>query len=143
VNVSDTPPQSNDGAARHIVRLHGVYDADGTIRGEVAYWIGARLGRRHCSLCAITHGAVKEKSEWATCQVGLPVPFDTHHRDDQPAAVRNASGGAAPVVVAETNQGYEVLLTPADLDACDGSIDRLLDAIEKAAAQRELSWTAA
>ena len=25
------------------------------IRGELTYWVGARLGRRHCSLCEITH----------------------------------------------------------------------------------------
>ena len=40
-----------------LARLVGVYDADGTPWGEVAYWVGARLGRRHCSLCEITHGA--------------------------------------------------------------------------------------
>ncbi len=40
---------------RHVVRLIGVYDADGTLRGELGYWVGARLGRRHCSLCDITH----------------------------------------------------------------------------------------
>ena len=28
--------------------LIGVYDADGTLIGEVRYRIGARLGRTHC-----------------------------------------------------------------------------------------------
>ena len=92
-----------------IIRLHGVYDADGTMRGEVAYWIGARLGRRHCSLCDITHGAVREKSEWQECRIGLPVPFDMHHRDDQPDAVRAAVAGVVPVVVAETEVGIVLL----------------------------------
>ena len=27
---------------RRIVRLIGVYDADATMRGELAYWVGAR-----------------------------------------------------------------------------------------------------
>ena len=42
----------------------GVYDADGTIVGEVSYWIGARLGRTHCSLCELTHGLFTAKREW-------------------------------------------------------------------------------
>jgi hypothetical protein len=128
--------------ARRIVRLHGVYDADGTIRGEVAYWIGARLGRRHCSLCEITHGAVRERTEWKTCQAGLPVPFDTHHRDDQPDAVRAAAQGVAPVVIAETGAGLVLLLSPADLAACAGSADRLVESIEQASARHDLLWTA-
>ena len=124
------------------MRLHGVYDADGTIRGEVAYWIGARLGRRHCSLCEITHGALRKKAEWQTCQLGLPVPFDAHHRDDQPDLVRAAGGGNAPVVVAETTIGMVLLLSPTHLDACQGSTDRLIEAIEHAAARHGLAWAA-
>ena len=125
-----------------IVRLVGVYDADGTMRGELAYWVGARLGRRHCSLCDITHGSVRERPEWADCRFGMPVPFDTYHRNDQPDAVRSAASGQAPVVVAETDTGPMLLLTPSDLDACAGSINALVDSIERAAAQLDLTWPA-
>jgi hypothetical protein len=122
--------------------LVGVYDADGTLRGELSYWVGARLGQRHCSLCEITHGPVRERREWKACRAGLPVPFDTYHRNDQPEAVRAAAGGLAPVVVAQTESGYVVLLAPDDLTACAGSIDLLTDAIEAAAMRVGLSWLA-
>lgn len=129
-------------AGEQVVRLVGVYDADGTLRGELAYWVGARLGRRHCSLCDITHGSVRERPEWVACRAGLPVPFDTYHRDDQPEAVRTAAGGRAPVVVAETATGHAVLLEPAALDALAGSIDRLVEALELAVASAGLRWSA-
>jgi hypothetical protein len=128
--------------SRRITRLIGVYDADGTKRGEVAYWVGARLGRRHCSLCEITHSAVRKRPEWKACRVGLPVPFDTFHRDDQPDAVRRAAGGQVPVVVAEHDNGHVVLLEPHVLDECAGSIERMVEAIEAAAARLGLAWTA-
>lgn len=86
-------------------RLIGVYDADGTWRGELAYWIGARLGRRHCSLCDITHGSVRARPEWVACKAGLPVEFVTFHRNDQPDEVRAAAGGRAPAVVATPTAG--------------------------------------
>lgn len=125
-----------------INRLIGVYDADGTVRGELAYWIAARLGRRHCSLCDITHGSVRERPEWQACRAGLPVSFDTYHRNDQPDTVRVAADEQVPVVVAETDSGCVVLLSPADLDACGGSIELLVDAIERAAERASLTWAA-
>ena len=49
----------------------GIYDADATLVGEVSYWIGARLGRTHCSLCELTHGLFTVKREWKECrQIG-------------------------------------------------------------------------
>ncbi|OWY62405.1 hypothetical protein B7486_58615 [cyanobacterium TDX16] len=124
-------------------RLVGVYDADHTIRGELAYFVGARLGRAHCSLCDITHGLLREKGEWQRCRDGLPIPFDTFHRDDQPDEVRGAAGGAAPVVVAELDDGtWAVLLDGDRLEACDGSVDRLQEAVEAAIAEGGLAWPA-
>jgi len=136
--VSSTGPAPT----ARITRLIGVYDADHTVRGELSYWIGARLGRRHCSLCEITHGSFRRRPEWKKCQAGLPVPFDTFHRNDQPEPVCAGAGGQAPVVVAETDAGHVLLLTPADLEACDGSIDRLTEAIAQAATRLHLGWGA-
>ena len=126
-----------------IVRLVGVYDADSTLRGELSYWVGARLGRRHCSLCEITHGSIRQRPEWKTCQAGLPVPFETYHRNDQPDSVRAAAGGQSPVVVAETDTGHVVLLASGELDTCEGSIDRLVEAIEQSAERLGLTWATA
>ena len=128
---------------QRIVRLVGVYDADSTLRGELSYWVGARLGRRHCSLCDLTHGSVRQRPEWTACQAGLPVPFDTFPRNDQPASVRAAANGQAPVVVAETDTGHVLLLAPGELDTCEGSIDRLVESIEQSAERLGLAWATA
>jgi hypothetical protein len=113
-------------------RLVGVYDAEGTLRGELSYWVGARLGRAHCSLCDITHGTFRERPDWKRCRDALAVGFDTYHLDDQPTAVRDAAEGSAPVVLAETAVGYVVLLGPAELEACAGSVERFQGALDRA-----------
>jgi hypothetical protein len=136
--MTDTDRTSN----ARVRRLVGVYDADGSWRGELAYWIGARLGRRHCSLCDITHGSVRERPEWAACKSEMPVEFVTFHRDDQPDEVRAAACGRVPVVVADTDRGLVLLLDPGQLDACDGSIERLISAIETAVTEAGLAWPA-
>ena len=121
-----------------IQRLVGVDNADATLRGELAYWVGARIGRAHCSLCDITHGLVRERRDWQACRAGLPVTFDTYHRDDQPDDIRDLAGNMAPVVVADTDQGFILLLGPDDVDACAGSPERLVDALTRAVQSNHL-----
>ena len=123
-----------------INRLIGVYDANGTLRGEVAYWIGARLGRRHCSLCDVTHGLFTVKGEWKRCREGLPVPFETFHRDDQPDEVRRATGDQAPTVLAETPDGLVVLLDGPRIELAGGDPRRLMEAIEAATRAAGVDW---
>ena len=123
-----------------IRRLVSVYNADGSVRGELSYWIAARFGRAHCGLCDITHGIARERREWRACRTGFAAPFDTYHRDDQPPAVRAVVGGVAPVVVAETDAGYLLLLGPDDLDQCAGSIERFVHALKAAIDHHRLMW---
>jgi len=121
-------------------RLIGIYDADSSVRGELTYWLGARLGRAHCALCDITHGLVRERDDWKTCRAGLRAPFDSFHRDDQPDPIRAATADTAPAVVAETAGSVVMLLGPSELDACAGSPERLVAAIDAAVQRSWLSW---
>jgi len=113
-----------------LCRLIGVYDADGTIAGELAYLFRRSVRGQHCALCDITHGRLRERSDWRDARTQLPVPFVAFHRNDQPADVRAATGGRAPVVVAEYEDGrLEVLLDEDRLDACEGSPQRLVELV--------------
>jgi hypothetical protein len=140
--VTNEPPSAPDDAdgRRSVIALVGVYDADGTPLGELSYFVGARLGRAHCSLCEITHGLVRAKAAWGDCRAALPIPFDTFHRNDAPASVRAAADGAWPTVVAELDDGSQlVLLGPDDLEACDGSLDAMVGRLADAASLRDLA----
>lgn len=125
---------------RTIRRLVGVYDADGTVVGELAYFVRARLGRGHCALCDITHGRVRERPSWRACREGLPVPFETFHRDDQPAEVR-AAASAVPVVLAETTDDHLVVVAERqDLERCAGQPESLVDHINATLPGLDLAW---
>jgi hypothetical protein len=141
-NTDTTDSSGEDpGTLRPLVhRIVGVYAADGSLRGEVSYWIGARLGRAHCALCDITHGTFREKSAWRACRESVPVPVTMYHRDDQPAAVRAATRDVDPVIVAETDSGVVVLLGPDALAACSGAPEVLVDAISDAVDRAGLRW---
>lgn len=118
----------------HITDLFGVYDADATLIGEATYWIGARLGLRHCSLCDITHSLFTEKSAWQQCVAELQqehgITFKAFHRDDQPNEVKTVIDGNYPAVVARNSQGiYKLFMDSAQIDTCAKSPEIFLQKI--------------
>lgn len=121
---------------RNVERYVGVYNAEGSLRGELAYFVGKRLGRAHCALCDITHGLVSTKPAWQSCRLDLAVRFDTVHLDERDAALVELTEGRTPCVVAEGDGWSEVLLGPAELEKCHGSPNALVAALAQATAER-------
>ena len=99
----------------------GVYDADSTLLGEISYWVGARLGRAHCSLCDITHGIFTMKDEWKQCSRDLSVPISMYHRNDAPVDVLEIAQGSFPIVLARHGGDLRVLMTDTELSGYNGS----------------------
>ena len=116
--------------------LIGIYDADGTFVGEIAYWLGARLGRRHCALCDITHGLFSEKAEWRECRTELETPIELVHRDEMTPEMREASEGRLPCVLVEKEDGsFEIGLGPEDLERYEGNPKTLAASLSRLISQ--------
>jgi hypothetical protein len=123
-----------------VAKLIGVYDADATLLGEVSYWIGARFGVRHCSLCDITHSLFREKSQWRECQSRLEsdlhVEIETFHRNDQPDDVRACIDGKYPAVVMRGDDGVvSMFMNASEIDACGASPENFAAEISRRMAQ--------
>ena len=119
-----------------MTKLIGVYDADATLLGEVSYWIGARFGVRHCSLCDITHSLFREKPQWRECQSrlesDLQVEIETFHRNDQPDDVRACIDGKYPAVVMRGDDGaISMFMTASEIDACGASPEKFAAEISR------------
>ena len=107
----------------------GIYDAESTLVGEISYWVNARLGRTHCSLCELTHGIFTKKSEWKSCERTLLVPFSTFHRNDAPQDALNVAEGTFPIVLARTSHGIEIVFTPQQLAEFKGDTTAFVEAL--------------
>ena len=117
-------------------KLIGVYDADATLWGEMSYWIGARFGVRHCSLCDITHSLFREKSQWRECQSNLEhdlhIEFETFHRNDQPDDVRACIDGDYPAVVMRGDDGkVSMFMSAGEIEACGVSPEQFVAEISR------------
>ena len=125
-----------------IDRLIGVYDADGGLRGELAYALGRLRGGAHCALCDITHRGLRRKPAWDEMATRLPVPFGLVHRNERSDAVERASRGCVPCVLAHTTGGLVLLLGPDELQRARGDVARFAAALHEGARVAGLRWPA-
>lgn len=111
----------------------GVYDADGSLAGEISYVVGKILRVRHCSLCDITHSPVRRKKEWDDFVRTVGVPVTVLHRDEiGPDRAALWSLGEFPLVAARIGQDYRLLLSSAELSEMDGSVTTFSQAVRSA-----------
>lgn len=115
--------------AGDITEIIGVYDADSTLIGEVSYWVKARFGAAHCSLCDLTHGLFTPKKEWTECARSLGVPVTTYHRNDAPREVLAAATGF-PILLVRTRDRLQVVADHADLARFDGQTRHFVQWLE-------------
>jgi hypothetical protein len=123
-----------------IDQLIGVYHANGSWRGELAYLVGKLSGRAHCALCDITHGVLRRRRAFDACTATLPVPFDLVHLDERSDEVAAVSEGLTPCVLARTGAGLVVLLDAGDIESCHGDPGRFRDGIDRAIAALGMRW---
>lgn len=128
------------GTAVTVVRLVGVYDADGGIAGELRYVVGHLLGRVECALCDITHSPVRRKRSWDALVADLPVPIVTVHRNEIPPDIAPVvSVDRLPAVYAVRPDGSAAELVGRDeLRGLHGSVDAFGALVrERLAVERE------
>jgi hypothetical protein len=108
-------------------RLTFVYDANGTLFGEIAYLFRSRFKGEHCSLCDITHSPFAKKAEWKAMEKRLHdelgVDFVLVHRNERTDAQLAASDGREPCILIEDNSGgLSMILDWTDLKLAAGSV---------------------
>ena len=108
----------------------GIYNASGTVLGELAYVLRKVLGRGSCALCDITHGwSPVMRTDFKQACAGRAWAFDLLHTDEA-SAEQLAAAGPLPAVVSKTPDGWLHVLGPAELASFERNPEGLLDAIE-------------
>jgi len=122
-----------------IVRLTGVYHADGGLMGELRYVVGKLRGTSHCALCDITHGPTGKKRGFQSCEASLPLPLELVHLNERSAALAVFSAGRTPCVVGHEGAGFVMLLDAQELEKLEGSVRGFEAALGRALARYNAS----
>jgi hypothetical protein len=101
-------------------QLYAVYDADGTLAGELSYLVGKLRGTRACALCDISHGwNPVGKKAWRDARQGARNLLWLH-RDEQPEVLRKVTAGQLPAVVLVKADEAAILIDAVALRGCAG-----------------------
>ena len=112
-----------------LTQYFAIYDADGSLAGELAYALGKLAGARRCALCDISHGWNPQgKAAWRT-GAQLACGLQWLHRDEQTPAMAEYTRGRLPLVIAQTGDRFATLLDADGLAACDGDYETFTAAL--------------
>ena len=123
---------------RRIDRLILVYAADSGLTNAVVDSAKKLLMVKGCSLCAITHGLVGERSEWRECRDEIGIPVETYHRNDVLDEVALVVGDRLPHVVADVGGELVPVLGLEALERMNGKVADFKGRVMTHAAMRGL-----
>tara|TARA_B100001113_G_C21119590_1_gene626828 strand:- start:3214 stop:3579 length:366 start_codon:yes stop_codon:yes gene_type:complete len=103
-------------------KLIGIYNAKGSIIGELQYFFGKIIGKAHCALCDITHGKLKEKPLFKECRQNLEIPFELLHLDELNDELKNFMKDA-PCVIGLSNNQYSIIINSKELEECSSDVE--------------------
>lgn len=113
-----------------VTRVIGIYNARGTLRGELSYLLQRTFAGKHCALCDITHGSVRRRPSWDRCVTSFSsdsgIIVDLLHLDEVPAELKQVTDFAVPAVYLQrTNNSFALALGPNELEMCGHSPEQL------------------
>jgi hypothetical protein len=111
------------------MRYVGIYNADGTILGELRYVVGKLRGTVLCSLCDITHGKVRPRKDFLAACTEAAVEIELLHRNEA-TSEQLAAAGILPALIVEAEGTWRCVLTASDLEECAGSPAQLISRLQ-------------
>ena len=116
----------------------GVYNAEGSLKGELTYLLKKTLGRGHCSLCDLTHGwSPRMKRSWREACDQSPLEVNLLHLDElneeQAQVVL-----LAPVFMAHLGDRWLLVMNAAEISAHAGDPEGLLSALRERLLERSV-----
>lgn len=117
-------------------RIIGVYNARGTLLGELNYLLRRTFAGEHCALCDITHGPVRRRPAWDRCaeifSIAHDVAIKLFHLDEVPVELEQSPDFIAPgIFVQRDDGGFALLIGPDELQSCGQSPERLFTLLEQ------------
>ena len=114
-----------------MTQVVGIYNADGSVTGELAY-AAAKLTRRgSCELCDITHGWNPfGRREWKTSMQQSRLDITFIHRDEA-LPEQLAAAGQLPSIITLGDDGWQEIMAASDFAAFKADPGELIAEVER------------
>ena len=109
-------------------KIIGIYNANGSLLGEMRYLFDKVFLKKHCALCDITHGmSYKAKSTWLEQVERFPIPIETLHLDEISNDIRQVVADKVPCVVIVDGDSINIVMSNEKLQACNSNPERFFE----------------
>ena len=112
------------------LNIYCIYNANGSLSGEIAYFFKKYFYGLKCSMCDITHNIISEKKAWKEKVNQTKFNLKTVHLDEQKNDLSKFSEGNAPCVVGESEKGFKLIFSNSDLDSFNGDVELFFKSLE-------------
>ena len=112
-------------------KIYCIYNAEGSIFGEIRYIYDKYVNDIKCAMCDITHNSFIEKSEWEKKCREFPIKIECLHLDELPSDIKNIVKDNAPCVVAKTKSINELIIRNEELTSMNGNVNSFFDHLHK------------
>ena len=113
-----------------LLTIYCIYNANGSLSGEIKYFFKKYFYGLKCSMCDITHNVISEKKEWKEKVNHSKFILKTVHLDEQKNDLYKFSRGNAPCVVGESEKGFKLIFSNSDLDSFNGDVELFFKSLE-------------
>lgn len=110
----------NTGELKHLILVYNAHSGIGNSLLDSAHKIMSP-STYDCRLCSLTYGAVRERKEWKLFRERSTIPMIFYHKDEflRVYASKFAAKFTFPIILAETGEDLEVLVTTTELNAIE------------------------
>lgn len=105
------------------IRIYCIYDAKGSIIGEISYLWKKLIFNFECSLCNISHNTFTEKQIWKKEMSKAKYKLEMLHLDEQSEDLQAFTEGFTPCVVGKDASGYKIILNDSQLKKINGDVN--------------------
>ena len=119
-------------------KIYCIYNAEGSLRGELEYIYNKYVNNIKCSMCDITNGTISPKRKWKEKCSTFEIKIECLHLDELPNDIKKLVKDKTPCVVGQINSAKTILMQDNELIKMNGNVDsffRFLD--EKIKTQSE------
>jgi len=105
-------------------RIYFVWNAEHNLKGACLAVADFIQNKHSCSLCEIAYHTVTPKQDWKGYKQALSIQVEELYRNQLSQAQAEAAGHEYPAVLARRGERTVKLLGKAEIDACNGDLDR-------------------
>ena len=110
-----------------VKKIFCIYNAEGTLKGELKYIYDKMFKNINCSMCEITHNTFTFKKKWNKKCLDFIFEIECLHLDELSNNIKEIVNGKTPCVVVQTDSIYEILIKDNELLEINGDVDCFFD----------------